>query len=506
MAKGPRKGTLSKRLIFSYVLDWVAVLGMAAVAGGLAKIPPNKRPFSLTDPNISYPKVGKEKVPNGVAVLAGFFAPLIVIFIVCLVFVPGPTVAKGTPRVLIWRRKFWEFHTGVLGLALALASSFLITNGMKHQYGKPRPDLLARCNPDLNNIEAHLVGGFYNQVIGANGGLVSWTICQDKGSELDDGFRSFFSGHASFSWAGLLYLTLFLCSKFAIAIPFLAPKPFSRDAYSAFAERHPRGRYHGASSSGSFGKGSHDPAHSHEAYDPDVVPVRNQAAAPPTYLLIIAFIPIGASIYISGTRYSDFRHFGFDILFGTFVGIVCGWFAFRWYHLPIRQGAGWSWGARSRDRAFFIGLGIDSYVGDEGWESKKLQKDDGDLESGLPQGQVDGHYPAGRTVDGVMEAGRSDMRGGVIEPNGPGANHVADRAYRNAGGAYQGTSGASHVADRAYRIAGGANQGTSGAYQGTSAAYQGTSGAYQGTDGPYQGTDGAYHGAGGAYQGAGSRI
>ncbi|KAI9674810.1 MAG: hypothetical protein M1817_001714 [Caeruleum heppii] len=481
MVKGPRKGTLSKRLIFSYILDWVVILGMAAVAGGLAKISPNKRPFSLTDPTISYPKVGKEKVPNGVAVLAGFLAPLIVIFVVCLAFVPGPTVAKGTPRVMIWRRKFWEFHTGVLGLALALASSFLITNGMKHQYGKPRPDLLSRCNPDLNNIRDHIVGGFYDQIEGANGALVSWTICQNKGTELDDGFRSFFSGHASFSWAGLLYLTLFLCSKFAIAIPFLAPKPFSRDAYSAFAERHPRRGYHEASSSGSFGKGAPneatrvpDPAHSHEAYDPDAVPVRNQAAAPPAYLLAIAFIPIGAAIYISGTRYSDFRHFGFDILFGVFVGIVTAWFSFRWYHLPIRQGAGWSWGARSRDRAFFIGLGIDSYVGDEGWETtKKAKKDDRDLESGPTPGQGGAGNVDGHSADGVMGPGRSDMRGGMIGPNGGTSYHGAGTAYQGADGAYQGAGTGYQGASSAYQGAGSASQGAGSAYQGAGTVYQG---------------------------------
>lgn len=37
---------------------------------------------------------------------------------------------------------------------------------------------------------------------------------------LDVGFRTFPSGHSSFSWGGMFYLTLFLCSKFAIAFPF----------------------------------------------------------------------------------------------------------------------------------------------------------------------------------------------------------------------------------------------------------------------------------------------
>ena len=101
----------------------------------------------------------------------------------------------------------------------------------------------------------------------------------------------------------------------------------------------------------------------------DLEPLRNQAASPPAYLLVLVFVPICAAIYISSTRFSDFRHFGFDILFGSLVGALFAWFGFRWTHLPVRQGAGWSWGARTRDRAFGIGMGVMGYVGQEGWES-----------------------------------------------------------------------------------------------------------------------------------------
>lgn len=55
--------------------------------------------------------------------------------------------------------------------------------------------------------------------------------------------------------------------------------------------------------------------------------------------------------------------------------------------MPIRRGAGWSWGARTRDRSFWLGVGREGYVGDEGWEGKKFDRDEtrdvamGDLES-----------------------------------------------------------------------------------------------------------------------------
>ena len=116
-----------------------------------------------------------------------------------------------------------------MGLGLSLATAFFFTQGMKNLSGKPRPDLLARCKPDLSNIAAHVVGS-YASGFSPEWVLVSSSICQQTDKALlDDGFRSFPSGHSSMSWSGLLYLSLFLCSKFAITVPFLIPQPFSSE-------------------------------------------------------------------------------------------------------------------------------------------------------------------------------------------------------------------------------------------------------------------------------------
>lgn len=83
-----------------------------------------------------------------------------------------------------------------MGLGVSLAVAFLIASGTKNAVGKLRPDLLARCNPDLSRILSSVVGGIGNQVDeGIN--LVSWTICRNPGSTLDEGFRSFPSGHST---------------------------------------------------------------------------------------------------------------------------------------------------------------------------------------------------------------------------------------------------------------------------------------------------------------------
>lgn len=83
-----------------------------------------------------------------------------------------------------------------MGLALGFAITVLFTNGLKTLMGKPRPDLLSRCNPNLSEASSYVLGGFNNEV--SDGALVSWTICQqtDRGV-LADGFQSFPSGHAS---------------------------------------------------------------------------------------------------------------------------------------------------------------------------------------------------------------------------------------------------------------------------------------------------------------------
>lgn len=170
---------------------------IAGVGAGFSRISPNHRPFSLTDPDISFPFVEKEKVSSGVLAVVGLVAPAVIIFAISLIFVPGPTVRKGTPRTAIFKSKLWEWNTGWLGLALALASVFFFTEGMKNLYGKPRPDLLSRCDPDLGAQQSHTLGGFGGSI--SNGVLlVSSTICRQKDrSKLDDGFSSFPSGHSS---------------------------------------------------------------------------------------------------------------------------------------------------------------------------------------------------------------------------------------------------------------------------------------------------------------------
>ncbi|KAH8892412.1 PAP2 domain-containing protein [Thozetella sp. PMI_491] len=342
-------------LTASYIFDWVILVAFAVVGFVVGNLTPNKRPFELEDTSIAFPFTVHETVTLTTLVLVSILAPIGIILIVTLLFVPGPTVPRGTPRALVWRRKLWELHTGFLGLAFSLALAWFITSGLKNLMGKPRPDLLSRCLPDLTNASKYIVGGFTSR--GDDGVLVSADICTntDK-STLDDGFRSFPSGHSTMSASGLVYLSLFLLSKLAITTPFYVGSHRLQDednGFTAFPSR--------LSIRSKRPSPSQDPSQNPE-HASSIVSIRRQAAAPPLYLFVIAVAPFLASVFISASRWFDFRHHGFDILFGYLIGALTSFFAFRYYHLPINGGAGWSWGPRNSDKAFWSGVGNTSYA------------------------------------------------------------------------------------------------------------------------------------------------
>ncbi|KAI4747207.1 PAP2-domain-containing protein [Aureobasidium sp. EXF-8845] len=101
--------------------------------------------------------------------------------------------------------RLWELNCGILGLALSEGTAFVITGALKNTVGKPRPDLIDRCQPRAGSIDPSPYG------------LSNSTICtQTDMSILRDGFRSFPSGHSSSSFAGLFYLSLYLAAKLHI--------------------------------------------------------------------------------------------------------------------------------------------------------------------------------------------------------------------------------------------------------------------------------------------------
>ena len=90
-------------------------------------------------------------------------------------------------------------HVSVLGLAISVLLTALLTDIIKNFVGRPRPDLLDRCSPAAGT---HLDE------------WVTIDVCTEtEQHKLHDGFRSFPSGHSSVSFAGLGWLALFLAAQ-----------------------------------------------------------------------------------------------------------------------------------------------------------------------------------------------------------------------------------------------------------------------------------------------------
>jgi hypothetical protein len=111
--------------------------------------------------------------------------------------------------------------------------------------------------------------------------------------------------------------------------------------------------------------------------------VRKRGAAPPVYLMLIAFVPTATAFFISASRWFNYRHHGFDILFGAAIGIFFAYIGFYMYHLPIRRGAGWAWGARSQRRAFGRLVGFPSSLGTDGWAGERVEEVDAEVAAAI---------------------------------------------------------------------------------------------------------------------------
>ena len=100
---------------------------------------------------------------------------------------------------MTFRPKIHQAHVTILGLAITIILTCFLTDLFKDAIGRPRPDLIARCSPDLS---------------APRNTLVTVDVCTETQHHLlHDGWRSFPSGHSSFAFAGLGYLSMFLASQ-----------------------------------------------------------------------------------------------------------------------------------------------------------------------------------------------------------------------------------------------------------------------------------------------------
>lgn len=174
-------------LLRSYLPDWIITILLAGLLAIINNVHGFRREFSLTDTSIQHTYATSERIPTWLLVILAVFIPALII--------AGFSLGIS--------RSIWDLHNGLLGFVLANALTVTITTLIKVTVGRPRPDLIDRCQPIPGSVNRTPYG------------LVTDAICtvSPDNHTLRDGFRSFPSGHASTSFAGFTYLALYLAGK-----------------------------------------------------------------------------------------------------------------------------------------------------------------------------------------------------------------------------------------------------------------------------------------------------
>nr|XP_043633483.1 lipid phosphate phosphatase 2-like [Erigeron canadensis] len=166
----------------------------------------------------------------------------------------------------IRRRDVYDFHHAILGLLFSTFITGVITEAIKDAVGRPRPDFFWRCFPD--GIDLYDKWGD--------------VICHGDIDVIRQGHKSFPSGHSSWSFAGLGFLSLYLSGKI---------QAFDREGHAA--------------------------------------------------KLCIVFLPLLAASLVAITRLDDYRHHWQDVVGGGLLGITMAIFCYLQFFAPPYHTEGW---------------------------------------------------------------------------------------------------------------------------------------------------------------------
>ncbi|KAI5968552.1 hypothetical protein CANMA_002297 [Candida margitis] len=174
----------------SYIFDFTfysTILIISAVLGRI--LPPRYHEFSLFDINLRYTFLPQATVPVWLLILISAGIPLLQFLLFAIFF-----------QTLSIKRRLWDFFAGCLCLLGAQATQVWAVALLKNITGLPRPDMIERCEPMIQNI--------------AITQLSNVAICtQPNWNAVMEGFRSFPSGHASTVFCGMIITSLNLAAK-----------------------------------------------------------------------------------------------------------------------------------------------------------------------------------------------------------------------------------------------------------------------------------------------------
>ncbi|WFD27698.1 hypothetical protein MNAN1_002702 [Malassezia nana] len=275
-----------------WALDWVGCLFLILIERyGLHRLHGFRQMFSLQDWSIQHPFSQQQRVPEELLSALSFWIPLISVIILSIV----------------QKNRVARINTAILGLLFTLSLTGCVTELFKKLVGRPRPDFLDRCKPDLMSIlpdEKHLFSS-----------LFTYEICttDTRSSLLKDGFKSFPSGHSSMSFAGLTYLAWYL-----------------RDTLNAFVLKWAQiihGDYQSApvdeATPQQLEEGAVDSAERRQSETPRVLSLSS---------IVAPAVPLLTAGYVAASRLMDYRHHPTDVLAGSMLGFTIASLIFFTYH------------------------------------------------------------------------------------------------------------------------------------------------------------------------------
>ncbi|XP_004364008.1 lipid phosphate phosphatase 3 [Capsaspora owczarzaki ATCC 30864] len=269
-------------IALSFLADWFVILLMIGAELGLQVVKPYERLVLQEDlDELKYPLLG-----NTISTA---------VLIICSVGIPIGMIIL----VFVFTRNRRDFHQGLMGknasthyglafsiifgvahalsllprvtparnmlsektgLFLTILFTALLTDFVKLTVGRLRPDFFWRCFPD--GVEHMLPNGHLN--------------CTGIPSVIEEGRKSFPSGHSSWSFAGLGYLSLYFAGKLHT--------------------------FNG---------------HGH------------------VWKFWVSILPLALALYIAMTRVSDYWHHWQDVSVGTIIGLFFAWASYRQFFPSI---------------------------------------------------------------------------------------------------------------------------------------------------------------------------
>jgi diacylglycerol diphosphate phosphatase/phosphatidate phosphatase len=174
----------------------------------------------------------------------------------------------------IWERSFFDFANAILGLAMSLAVGTTFQVILKKTIGGLRPHFLAVCQPVIPDNWREIGVGYGNIMFTVD------QVCTGDPDKIYNAIESFPSGHSNIAFAGLGYLAIYLFTHLR---------------------------------------------------------VQNLKRRAGYWKMGFVFLPVLMATYLASTLVLGYHHHAYDVIFGSLIGIVMAFFAYRMVFCSIHD-------------------------------------------------------------------------------------------------------------------------------------------------------------------------